>query len=59
MVRWGKSSADDKDETLHTKGWLRPCVWHAFKGQPKTVFSLADGFVPFEAVLAGGSQPGR
>ncbi|MNN29902.1 hypothetical protein D3C81_1435260 [compost metagenome] len=60
MVRWGKSSEDEKDEILHTNGWLRPSVRHELKGQPKTDFSLPDGFVPFEAVLAGaGGRPGR
>lgn len=43
----------DKGETLRTNGWLRPSVWHEFKGQPKTEFSSADGFVPFEADLGG------
>jgi outer membrane autotransporter protein len=43
----------DKGETLRTNGWLRPSVWHEFKGQPKTEFSSADGFVPFEADIGG------
>jgi outer membrane autotransporter protein len=44
---------NDKGETLRTNGWLRPSVWHEFKGQPKTEFSSADGFVPFEADIGG------
>lgn len=43
----------DKGETLRTNGWLRPSVWHEFKGQPKTEFSSADGSVPFEADIGG------
>ena len=43
----------DKGEVLRTNGWLRPSVWHEFKGQPKTEFSSADGFVPFEADIGG------
>ena len=44
---------NDKGETLRTNGWLRPSVWHEFKGQPKTEFSSANGFVPFEADVSG------
>ncbi|MNP07718.1 Antigen 43 precursor [compost metagenome] len=44
---------NDKGQTLRTNGWLRPSVWHEFKGQPKTEFSSADGFVPFEADIGG------
>lgn len=44
---------DDKGETLRTNGWLRPSVWHEFKGQPKTEFSSANGFVPFESDISG------
>ncbi|AWY39095.1 autotransporter outer membrane beta-barrel domain-containing protein [Pseudomonas putida] len=44
---------NDKGETLRTNGWLRPSVWHEFKGQPKTEFSSANGFVPFEADIGG------
>jgi outer membrane autotransporter protein len=43
----------DSGETLRTNGWLRPSVWHEFKGQPKTEFSSADGFVPFESDIGG------
>jgi outer membrane autotransporter protein len=44
---------NDKGDTLRTNGWLRPSVWHEFKGQPKTEFSSADGFVPFESDISG------
>lgn len=44
---------NDKGETLRTNGWLRPSVWHEFKGQPKTEFSSANGFVPFESDISG------
>jgi outer membrane autotransporter protein len=44
---------NDKGEALRTNGWLRPSVWHEFKGQPKTEFSSANGFVPFEADIGG------
>ncbi|MGC1333542.1 autotransporter outer membrane beta-barrel domain-containing protein, partial [Pseudomonas sp.] len=36
-----------------TQGWLRPSVWHEFKGQPKTEFSSETGYIPFEANLDG------
>jgi hypothetical protein len=29
------------------------CVWHEFKGQPKTELSSANGYVPFEADIDG------
>jgi outer membrane autotransporter protein len=44
---------NDKGETLRTNGWLRPSVWHEFKGQPKTEFSSANGAVPFESDIGG------
>lgn len=33
--------------------WLRPNLWHEFRGDPKTEFSSATGFVPFRAHLGG------
>lgn len=36
-----------------TQGWVRPSVWHEFKGQPKTEFSSQSGYVPFEADIDG------
>lgn len=44
---------NDKGDTLRTNAWLRPSVWHEFKGQPKTEFSSANGAVPFEADIGG------
>lgn len=39
--------------TRRTNGWIRPSIWHEFKGQPKTEFSSANGFVPFGADVDG------
>ena len=36
-----------------TQGWVRPSVWHEFKGQPKTEFSSQSGYIPFEANIDG------
>ncbi|MEE9099143.1 autotransporter outer membrane beta-barrel domain-containing protein [Pseudomonas nitroreducens] len=36
-----------------TQGWIRPSVWHEFKGQPKTEFSSQSGYIPFEADIDG------
>lgn len=36
-----------------TNGWIRPSIWHEFKGQPKTEFSSETGYVPFEADIQG------
>ena len=33
--------------------WLRPNLWHEFRGNPTTEFSSADGPVPFSADLGG------
>lgn len=33
--------------------WLRPNLWHEFLGDPRTLFSSEDGFVPFRADLGG------
>jgi autotransporter family porin len=42
----------DKSER-RTNAWVRPSVWHEFKGQPKTEFSSESGYVPFEADIQG------
>lgn len=42
----------DKSER-RTNAWIRPSVWHEFKGQPKTAFSSESGYVPFEADIQG------
>jgi autotransporter family porin len=36
-----------------TNAWVRPSVWHEFKGQPKTEFSSESGYVPFGADIQG------
>ncbi|TLP69750.1 autotransporter outer membrane beta-barrel domain-containing protein [Pseudomonas nitroreducens] len=36
-----------------TQGWIRPSVWHEFKGQPRTEFSSQSGYIPFEADIDG------
>jgi autotransporter family porin len=36
-----------------TQGWVRPSVWHEFKGQPRTEFSSQSGYIPFEADIDG------
>lgn len=42
------------DHTVRrTNAWIRPSVWHEFKGQPKTEFSSQNGYVPFEADIDG------
>ncbi|MNI32935.1 Antigen 43 precursor [compost metagenome] len=54
-VRFAKDwETEGTDNTIRrTNGWIRPSVWHEFKGQPKTEFSSQNGFVPFEAGLDG------
>ncbi|MNU94884.1 Antigen 43 precursor [compost metagenome] len=54
-VRFAKDwDTEGSDNTIRrTNGWIRPSVWHEFKGQPKTEFSSQNGFVPFEADLDG------
>lgn len=44
---------DDKGEIHRTNGWVRPSVWHEFKGKPKTEFSSADGYIPFGVDMSG------
>jgi autotransporter family porin len=36
-----------------TNAWIRPSVWHEFKGQPKTEFSSQSGYIPFESDIQG------
>ncbi|EJN23197.1 autotransporter outer membrane beta-barrel domain-containing protein [Pseudomonas sp. GM80] len=36
-----------------TNAWIRPSVWHEFKGQPKTEFSSESGYIPFESDIQG------
>ncbi|EJN25955.1 outer membrane autotransporter barrel domain-containing protein [Pseudomonas sp. GM78] len=44
---------DDKGELQRINAWVRPSVWHEFKGQPKTEFSSAAGYVPFTNDMRG------
>jgi len=44
---------DDKGRIHRTNVWLRPSVWHEFKGKAKTEFSSADGYIPFGRDMAG------
>jgi outer membrane autotransporter protein len=44
---------DDKGKVHRTNGWIRPSVWHEFKGSTKTEFSSADGYVPFGTDMSG------
>ncbi|MNM36120.1 Antigen 43 precursor [compost metagenome] len=54
-VRFAKDwdTAGTDNIIRRTNGWIRPSVWHEFKGQPKTEFSSQNGFVPFKADLDG------
>jgi len=33
--------------------WLRPSVWNEFRGDPKTLLSSEDGFIPFRSDIGG------
>ncbi|HSC79592.1 MAG TPA: autotransporter outer membrane beta-barrel domain-containing protein, partial [Chitinolyticbacter sp.] len=44
---------DDNGKPLRTNGWLRPSIWHEFKGKPSTGFSSADGYIPFVVDMTG------
>lgn len=46
-------NTDDNGDIHRTNGWIRPSVWHEFKGAPKTEFSSADGYVPFTTDMGG------
>ncbi|AWY44130.1 autotransporter outer membrane beta-barrel domain-containing protein [Pseudomonas putida] len=48
---WETTGSDNT--VRRTNAWVRPSVWHEFKGQPKTEFSSQNGFVPFEADISG------
>ncbi|WP_448108295.1 autotransporter outer membrane beta-barrel domain-containing protein [Pseudomonas azerbaijanoccidentalis] len=48
---WDTESVDKR--TRRTNAWIRPSVWHEFKGQPKTEFSSQSGYIPFEADIQG------
>ncbi|MEC5400041.1 autotransporter outer membrane beta-barrel domain-containing protein [Uliginosibacterium sp. H1] len=44
---------DKPEEQLRTTTWLRPSVWHEFRGKPVTEFSSAAGYVPFRVDTGG------
>lgn len=44
---------DDKGKVHRTNVWVRPSVWHEFKGQAKTEFSSANGYIPFGTDMSG------
>lgn len=44
---------DDKGRLHRTSVWVRPSVWHEFKGKAKTEFSSADGYIPFGTEMRG------
>ncbi|WP_017518443.1 autotransporter outer membrane beta-barrel domain-containing protein [Pseudomonas nitroreducens] len=44
---------DDKGQIHRTNAWVRPSVWHEFKGQAKTEFSSANGYIPFGTDMDG------
>ncbi|WP_370599655.1 autotransporter outer membrane beta-barrel domain-containing protein [Pseudomonas nitroreducens] len=44
---------DDKGQLHRTNAWVRPGVWHEFKGKTKTEFSSADGAIPFDTDMSG------
>jgi outer membrane autotransporter protein len=46
-------NTDDNGDIHRTNGWIRPSVWHEFKGAPKTEFSSAAGYVPFTTDMGG------
>ncbi|MOA03681.1 Antigen 43 precursor [compost metagenome] len=46
---------NDKGEITRTNAWVRPSIWHEFKGQPKTEFSSKAGKVPFVTDMGGTS----
>ncbi|WP_394561130.1 autotransporter outer membrane beta-barrel domain-containing protein [Aquipseudomonas alcaligenes] len=44
---------DDGGDIRRTTAWIRPSIWHEFKGQPQTEFSSASGYVPFTSDMSG------
>ncbi|MFJ3050267.1 autotransporter outer membrane beta-barrel domain-containing protein [Pseudomonas nitroreducens] len=44
---------DDKGRIHRTNAWVRPSVWHEFKGKAKTEFSSANGYIPFGTDMDG------
>ncbi|NTZ96965.1 autotransporter outer membrane beta-barrel domain-containing protein [Pseudomonas koreensis] len=48
---WETDSVDKTPRRTNT--WIRPSIWHEFKGQPKTEFSSESGYIPFESDIQG------
>jgi autotransporter family porin len=48
---WDTEGVDNS--ARRTNGWIRPSIWHEFKGQPKTEFSSESGYIPFESDIQG------
>jgi len=44
---------DDSPQPRSMTAWLRPSVWNEFRGVPQTLFSSADGPVPFQSNIGG------
>jgi outer membrane autotransporter protein len=44
---------DDHGKQQRTSVWVRPSLWHEFKGKAKTEFSSADGYIPFGTDMNG------
>lgn len=53
-ARFGRTWALDGGPNPRTlTAWIRPSVWHEFRGNPLTEFSSDAGFIPFRAGLQG------
>jgi len=48
---WDTEGVDNSQR--RTNAWIRPSVWHEFKGKPKTEFSSESGYIPFESDIQG------
>jgi len=46
-------SLDDSRQPRLITAWIRPSVWNEFRGAPQTLFSSADGPVPFQSNISG------
>jgi outer membrane autotransporter protein len=44
---------DDSPQPRTMTAWLRPSIWNEFRGAPQTLFSSADGPVPFQSNIGG------
>lgn len=44
---------DDQGRIHRSNAWVRPSVWHEFKGKAKTEFSSANGYIPFGTDMDG------